>query len=109
MDGAPIWRMAIMRGRDRLYHGLDTEERDRRRDRDKMRDAAIGFLLVLRRRAKPDLAQTPASGIFRIKSFGTGSGFSRRIERVVLMISNRSMVLGSASGIRCPRWRAIHS
>ena len=55
MDGAPIWRMAIMRGRDRLYHGLDTEERDRRRDRDKMRDAAIGFLLVLRRRAKPDL------------------------------------------------------
>jgi hypothetical protein len=44
-------------------------------------------------------AHTPASRIFRIKSFGTGSGFSRRIERVVLMISNRSAVLGAVSGI----------
>jgi len=35
-------------------------------------------------------AQTPASRILRINSFGTGSGFSRRIDRVVRMISNRS-------------------
>jgi len=34
-------------------------------------------------------AHTPASKIFRISSFGTGSGFSRRIDRVVRMISNR--------------------
>src|SRR5215472_14539624 len=46
-------------------------------------------------------AQTPASRIFRIKLFGTGSGFSRRIERVVLMISNRSAVFAVASGIPC--------
>ena len=45
-------------------------------------------------------AQTPASRIFRIKSFGTGSGFNRRIEGVVLMISNRSTVFGGASGTR---------
>jgi hypothetical protein len=37
-------------------------------------------------------AQVPASRIFRINSFGTGTGFSRRIEQVVLMISNRSVV-----------------
>src|SRR5499427_8202552 len=36
-------------------------------------------------------AHTPTSRIFLISSFGTGSGFSRRIDRVVLMISNRSM------------------
>jgi hypothetical protein len=35
-------------------------------------------------------AQTPASRILRINSFGTGSGFNRRIDRVVSMISNRS-------------------
>lgn len=35
-------------------------------------------------------AQTPASRILRISSFGTGSGLSRRIERVVRMISNGS-------------------
>src|SRR6516225_2575594 len=35
-------------------------------------------------------AQTPASMIFRLYSFGTGSGLSRRIERVVRIISNRS-------------------
>jgi hypothetical protein len=34
---------------------------------------------------RPLGAHTPASRIFRINSFGTGSGFSRRIERVVLM------------------------
>src|SRR6516165_7010196 len=38
-------------------------------------------------------AQTPASRIFRINSFGTESGFNRRIDRVVLMISNRSLLL----------------
>src|SRR5215831_14499679 len=37
-------------------------------------------------------AQTPASRIFLISSFGTGSGLSRRIERVVLMISNSSVL-----------------
>ena len=36
-------------------------------------------------------AQTPASRILRISSFDTGSGFSRRIDRVVLMISKRSV------------------
>src|SRR6516162_7472542 len=47
-------------------------------------------------------AQTPASRILRINSFGTGSGFSRRIERVVRMISNRSALwlsLGMASSL----------
>jgi hypothetical protein len=45
-------------------------------------------------------AQTPASRIFRISSFGTGSGFSRRIDRVVRMISNRSVpVLWFSFGI----------
>src|SRR5215472_13930385 len=47
-------------------------------------------------------AQTPASRIFLISSFGTGSGLSRRIERVVLMISNRSVVLAVSSGIAYP-------
>src|SRR5215472_11039510 len=37
-------------------------------------------------------AQTPASRILRISSFGTGSGLSRRIDRVVRMISNRSVL-----------------
>src|SRR6266481_7391232 len=40
----------------------------------------------------PDGADTPASRIFRINSAGTGSGFSRRIDRVVAMISNRFAV-----------------
>src|SRR5208282_4685935 len=44
----------------------------------------------------PDGANTPASRIFRINSSGTGSGFNRRIDRVVAMISNRSEV---SSGI----------
>jgi hypothetical protein len=35
-------------------------------------------------------AHTPASNTLRINSFGTGSGFNRRIDRVVRMISNRS-------------------
>ena len=46
-------------------------------------------------------AQTPASRIFRISSFGTGSGFSRRIDRVVLMISNRSVAPGISSAMAC--------
>jgi hypothetical protein len=45
-------------------------------------------------------AHTPASKIFRISSFGTGSGFSRRIDRVVRMISNRSVVSAAASGAK---------
>jgi hypothetical protein len=36
-----------------------------------------------------------------INSFGTGSGLNRRIDRVVLMISNRSAVFAVASGIPC--------
>jgi hypothetical protein len=47
-------------------------------------------------------AQTPASRILLTSSFGTGSGFSRRIDRVVLMISNRSgpwLSLGMASSL----------
>src|SRR5215469_2442565 len=47
-------------------------------------------------------AHTPASRIFLISSFGTRSGFSRRIDRVVLMISNRSVVLAVSSGIAYP-------
>src|SRR6266481_1085408 len=39
-----------------------------------------------------DGADTPASRIFRINSAGTGSGFSRRIDRVVAIISNRFAV-----------------
>jgi hypothetical protein len=38
----------------------------------------------------PDGAAVPASRILRINSGGTGSGFSRRIDLVVAMISNRS-------------------
>src|SRR5215469_7664216 len=44
-------------------------------------------------------AQVPASKILRISSLGTGSRFSRRIDRVERMISNRSLVFGVASGI----------
>ena len=36
-------------------------------------------------------AQTPASRILRISSFDTGSGFSRLIDRVVRITSNRSV------------------
>ena len=43
----------------------------------------------------------PASRILRISSFGTGSGFNRRIERVVLMSSNRSAVFGAVLGVAC--------
>jgi hypothetical protein len=35
-------------------------------------------------------ANTPASRIFWINAAGTGSGFCRRIERVVCIISNRT-------------------
>src|SRR6516225_8761152 len=45
-------------------------------------------------------AQTPASRISRISSLGTGSDFSRRIDRVVRMISNKSGVLDGSWGIR---------
>src|SRR5215472_2923488 len=48
----------------------------------------------------PDDADTPASRILRINSAGTGSGFKRRIDRVVAMISNRS---GVFSGITSSR------
>src|SRR5258707_8129376 len=44
----------------------------------------------------PDGAATLASRIFRISGAGTGSGFSRRIDRVVAMISNR---FGISSGM----------
>src|ERR1700758_2465354 len=47
-------------------------------------------------------AQTPASRIFRMRSFGTGSGFSRRIDRVVRMISNRSALFAVSLGIGYP-------
>jgi len=36
--------------------------------------------------------------MLRISSFGTGSGFSRRIDRVVPIISNRPVVCGAGSG-----------
>src|SRR5204863_5253888 len=45
----------------------------------------------------PLAAHTPALKIFAINSSGTGSGFSRRIARVLSMISNRS-----GMGISCP-------
>ncbi len=38
----------------------------------------------------PDGADVPASRTFRIKAAGTGSGFNRRIERVVCIISKRT-------------------
>ena len=44
-------------------------------------------------------AHEPASRIFRIRSLGTGSNFNRRNDRVVLMISNRSIVLVVSSGM----------
>jgi len=59
--------------------------------------------LITRKRQRcmfpPFGAQTPASRIFRISSFGTGSGFSRRIDRVVRMISNRSAVSGMVCSV----------
>jgi len=42
-------------------------------------------------------AHTPASKIFRISSFGTASGFNRRIDRMVRMISNRSAAFADSS------------
>ena len=42
----------------------------------------------------PLAAHTPASRILRISSSGTGSGFNRRMARVVWMISNRSLGMG---------------
>src|SRR5581483_5732108 len=39
-------------------------------------------------------AHTPASMILRISASGTGSGLSRRMARVVRMISKRSVVSG---------------
>src|SRR5689334_19324183 len=62
-------------------------------------------------------AQVPASRTFRISSRDTGSGFSRRIDRVVRIISNRS-ALSVAPGVGCSvilslarkrRFRADHS
>jgi cytochrome c len=47
-------------------------------------------------------AQTPASRIFRISSFGTGSGFSRRIDRVVRRIPNRSAAFANSSDMTSP-------
>src|SRR5438067_12646761 len=38
----------------------------------------------------PEGAETPASRIFLTNAGGTESGFNRRIERVVCMISNRT-------------------
>src|SRR6202043_3831172 len=52
-------------------------------------------------------AHTPASRIFRISSFGTGSGFSRHIDRVVRMISNvqgRFAAIGSWTA-PASRWK----
>jgi hypothetical protein len=50
----------------------------------------------------PPGAHAPASRILLISSFGTGSGFNRRIEQVVRMISNRSYAFRTASGITTP-------
>jgi hypothetical protein len=53
-------------------------------------------------------AHMPASRILRTSSFGTGSGFSRRIDRVVRIISNRSAVFAAASDIvHAPVLRAV--
>src|SRR5205823_7912889 len=53
-------------------------------------------------------AHTPASRIVRANSFGTGSGFSRRIDRVVRIISNRSAVFAAAFDIvHAPVLRAV--
>jgi hypothetical protein len=46
-------------------------------------------------------AHTAASKIFRIRSFGTGSGLTRRIDRVVRIISNRSAAGGVVLGVAC--------
>src|SRR5204862_154227 len=53
-------------------------------------------------------AQTPACRIFRTSSSGTGSGFKRRMARMVCMMSNRSVPPGilpsdcSNGGLRAP-------
>src|SRR5436190_2116728 len=54
-------------------------------------------------------AQTPASRIFRISASGTGSGFSRRIERVVRMISKRSVVPATSSAIASSSTTALNA
>src|SRR5206468_10624803 len=48
-------------------------------------------------------AQAPACRIFRISSSGTGSGFKRRIARIVCMISNSSV----SPGIGPPFFRQL--
>src|SRR3954468_11013620 len=55
-------------------------------------------------------AHTPASRICRLRSAGPGALFSRRIERVVRIISNRSVVADAVSTmlfslLRYPRYR----
>src|SRR5262245_2540558 len=52
----------------------------------------------------PFAAHTPASRMARIRSSGTGSDFSRRMARVVWMISNRSARSGMALS---SLWRRI--
>src|SRR5207302_1884531 len=53
----------------------------------------LGGSRIMRNRQRcmlpPDGAEIPASRIFRINAPCTGSGFSRRIDRVVAIISNR--------------------
>src|SRR5258708_29018468 len=49
----------------------------------------------------PLAAPSPAWRIFWISSSGTGSGFSRRMDRVVVMISNTSSILSSLLSASC--------
>src|SRR5215471_5338364 len=106
---------SILSNRSRLVRGAGSPDRYRgatRSSQDRLYTAPTASLTfrsrITRNRQRcifPPLgAHTPASRIFRISSFGTGSGFSRRIERVVLMISNRSVVwfsFGMASSLAC--------
>ena len=48
---------------DSRNHGLDAKEPDRSRDRDKVRNAAIRFVLVFRRGAKPDVRPAAAQSV----------------------------------------------
>src|SRR5215469_5502869 len=94
---------SILSNRSRLVPGAGSPDRYRgatRSSQDRLYTAPTVSLTFRSRITKnrqrcifPPLgAQTPASRIFRISSFGTGSGFSRRIDRVVLMISNTSVL-----------------
>src|SRR6185437_17182099 len=56
----------------------------------------------------PLAAKVPACSTWFSNAFGTGSGFSRRMDRVVRMISNRSCPSGAMSVIDNLLFAAVH-